>query len=156
MSYWKLQCWRIWAVLRTWDQVMKTGFTTKSKTMSALVLQWPLAVPGTQKVGIAQQGTTRTTNSVMHRDPTARSMPEVASSKIWSMVHMGTVLELFLNTVLDIRISLEIQVHPFLTICRCYKMQILLMSKQELVIWVLVDISAYDLIKIINVPLFFR
>lgn len=114
MSYWKLQYWRIWAVFSTWDLVMKTGFTAKSETMSALLLQWPLVVPGTQKVCIVHQGITHTRNSVTYRDLTTRSIPKVV--KVWSVVYIGTVLELFHNTVLDTLISLEIQVHSFLTI----------------------------------------
>lgn len=59
---------------------MKIGIATKSKTMTALVLQWPLAVPGTQKVCIAHQGITCTTNSVKYMDLTIRRMPKAASS----------------------------------------------------------------------------
>lgn len=59
---------------------MKTGFATKSKTMTALVLQWPLALPDTQEVCIAHRGITHTTNSIKYRDLAARRMPRVAGS----------------------------------------------------------------------------
>jgi len=64
---------------------MKTGFATKSKTMTALVLQWRSAVPGTQKLRIAHRGITRATNSIKYGDLATRRMSKVSRS--WSMIY---------------------------------------------------------------------